>query len=211
MTVLVGIKCKDGVVIGSDGAATFSNGQVSTIQQPTKKIRIIRNKFILAGTGSIGLGQRFGEAVEQATLQNALANKSGIAAAVAIAGVAKGDFARTSVRAGQYGALMAFPTNGGLHLVEFDSDQLQPELKDENIWFASMGSGQAIADPFLGLMRAAFWQNGLPSLQEGIFATVWTIQHCIDLNPGGVKEPPGYRCFGVWASGERGGTFSFDG
>jgi 20S proteasome alpha/beta subunit len=61
MTAIVGIRCKDGVVIGADSSATFTDGgQVRTIEQPTeKKIEIIGDKVIVAGTGSVGHGQRF--------------------------------------------------------------------------------------------------------------------------------------------------------
>lgn len=66
---------------------------------------------------------------------------------------------------------------------------MQPELKTTGIWYASMGSGQLIADPFLGLMRKVFWDDGMPSMQEGIFIAAWTLQHAIDVNAGGVKGP----------------------
>lgn len=66
MTILVGIKCKDGVLIGSDSSATFAAGQIRTIEQTTKKIEIVDGKIIVAGTGQIGLGQRFCHQVEQA-------------------------------------------------------------------------------------------------------------------------------------------------
>ena len=59
MTILVGILCKDGVVVGTDSSATFAAGQFRTIEQETKKIDIISGQIIVAGTGQIGLGQRF--------------------------------------------------------------------------------------------------------------------------------------------------------
>jgi hypothetical protein len=54
------------------------------------------------------------------------------------------------------------------------------------MWYASMGGGQMIADPFLGLMRNVYWQDGMPNLQDGIFIATWAIQHAIDVNAGGV-------------------------
>lgn len=64
MTAIVGIICKKGVVVGADSSATFNAGQINTMEQKTKKIQIIDNKIIIAGTGSIGLGQRFFHEVE---------------------------------------------------------------------------------------------------------------------------------------------------
>src|SRR5580658_647438 len=72
MTSLVAVRCKDGVVIGSDSSATLGDsGHVRTIEQLTdKKIAIVGNntKLIIAGTGYIGHHQRF---VECASIANA--------------------------------------------------------------------------------------------------------------------------------------------
>lgn len=57
------------------------------------------------------------------------------------------------------------------------------------MWFVSMGSGQAITDPFLGLMRRVFWKDSPPRLVDGIFAVTWTLNHVIELNPGGINGP----------------------
>jgi hypothetical protein len=55
--------------------------------------------------------------------------------------------------------------------------------------FVSIGSGQAIADPFLALLRRLLWPNREPSLGEATFAIVWTLHHAILTNPGGVADP----------------------
>lgn len=66
MTILVGLYCKDAVIIGTDSAATFSDANSSrTIEQGTKKIDIIGERVIIAGTGSVGLGQRFKQVVKK--------------------------------------------------------------------------------------------------------------------------------------------------
>lgn len=78
MTILVGIKCKDGIIIGSDSSATFSAGQISTIEQTTKKIEILHNKIIVAGTGQIGLGQRYCDLVDRGYTDKKFTGKNGI-------------------------------------------------------------------------------------------------------------------------------------
>lgn len=65
MTILVGIKCTNGIVIGADSAATFAAGQIRTIEQQTDKISIVGGSVIVAGTGQVGLGQRFTQIVEK--------------------------------------------------------------------------------------------------------------------------------------------------
>jgi len=120
VTVLVGIRCKDGVVIGSDSSATFGGLGASTIEQPTRKIDLIDDAMILAGTGQMGLGQRF--CAQLATLhraQGAGTYKGRPAVEVgkmmAVAGI--NDFASTQAPQRQYGALVAFRTGKELHLV----------------------------------------------------------------------------------------------
>lgn len=189
MTILVGIKCKDGVLIGSDSSATFAAGQIRTIEQTTKKIEIVDGKIIVAGTGQIGLGQRFYNQVEQGWKTGAFKAKKAIPMATKMCELARADFTSTQAPMGQYGALVAFPADHQLHLCEFATSDFQPELKTENIWYVSMGSGQIIADPFLGLMRNVFWSDGMPTLQDGIFIATWTLQHAIEVNAGGVNGP----------------------
>ena len=80
MTVIVGIRCKDGVVIGTDSAMTFGpSAQQPTIEQPFhEKIAIVAGHIIVAGTGEIGLGQRFADVAEGLWRGNAFQGKSAI-------------------------------------------------------------------------------------------------------------------------------------
>jgi len=99
------------------------------------------------------------------------------------------DFASTRVEHNQFGALVAYPTDKGSQLCEFAIRDLQPELKSSKSWFVSMGSGQLICDPFLGLLRRVFWKEKPPKLNEGIFAVTWALSHAVELNPGEIKDP----------------------
>lgn len=189
MTVLVGVRCKDGVVIGADSAATFSAGQLRTIEQPVKKISIISGRVIVAGTGEIGLGQRFCDVVHKAHDQHKVFQNGPLDVVRALTATAVNDFGATKAQMGTYGALVAFPSSGGFELCEFAPTNFQPELK-RDIWYVSMGSGQPIADPCLGFIRQAFWGDGVPpSFNDGVFAVVWTLSQAIALNPGGINAP----------------------
>lgn len=188
MTVLVGIRCQGGIVIGADSAATFSSGQHRTIEQPVKKIAIIDDKVIVAGTGEIGMGQRFCSVVQAAWTAKAF-TKAPLDAARYLTTKAVEDFSSTKATMGTYGALVAFPAGRTVELCEFAITNFQPELKTDNLWYVSMGSGQAIADPCLGFIRQVFWSGGVPSCEDGVFAVVWTLSQAIALNPGGVNGP----------------------
>lgn len=189
MTVLVGIRCKDGVVVGSDSSVTFGSMGGRTIEQAARKVEIIEDSMIVAGTGQVGLGQRFCQQLSQAYQQKKFSGIGCTEIGKVMTQLAIGDFAQTQAPKGQYGALVAFAAKHEPYLCEFAVDDFQPEIKTEHIWYASMGSGQAIADPFLGLMRKVFWQDGMPTLADGVFAAAWTLQHTIDVNAGGVNGP----------------------
>ncbi|MEE1961193.1 hypothetical protein V1387_00760 [Allomuricauda taeanensis] len=187
MTAIVGVLCKDGVVIGSDSATTFAAGPQRTIEQPSKKIRILKDSAIIAGTGSVGLGQRFCHEIES-RWDVVLPNPPTIIVNQLCA-AAIGNFRSTGLAQFEYGALMAFFHSDKFHLCEFEVRSLQPEFKTDHLWYVSTGSGQTIADPFLGFVRNIFWNNQQPDLKNGIFGTLWALQHTINVNPGGVNGP----------------------
>ena len=108
MTAIVGIRWSDGVVIGADSSATFGDGRLQTIEQPMKKVEIIEHKVMVAGTGAVGLGQRFSRLVRMAYRQNLFAGDDHIEVGKALSRAAIDDFASTHEKAGQYGALVVF-------------------------------------------------------------------------------------------------------
>jgi hypothetical protein len=66
LTVIIGILCEDGVVIGSDSSATYGpSPMVRTIEHESLKIEILRGNVITATTGAIGLAQRFRDEAER--------------------------------------------------------------------------------------------------------------------------------------------------
>lgn len=192
MTVLVGVLAKNGVVIGADSATTFADGSnLRTIEQPSQKARVVGDRVILAGTGQVGLGQRFHAVVDDQYSNKRLFSNQNTAINVgkALSASTIADFASTQAVKGQFGALVGFALGKKFHLCEFAIADFQPELKTDNLWYVSMGSGQMIADPFLGFIRKTFWTDGQPNLEAAIFAVTWSLQQVIDLNPGGVNGP----------------------
>lgn len=189
MTAVVGVLCKGGVVIGTDSSATFVHGhQFRTIEQPTDKLHVIDEHVIVAGTGPMGIDQRF-RAITEKGWSDKIFQKSPIEVAKYLSRTGIEDLSHTYIKPGQYGALVAFPFGDKPQLCEFQISDFQPELKTERLWYCSMGSAQPIADPFLGFIREVFWQKGLPSVHDGIFAVTWTLEHAVKVNPGGVNGP----------------------
>lgn len=190
MTVIVGILCKDGVVVGTDSVATFSAGQQATIEQRTKKIDIIDGHVVVVGTGQVGLGQRFSAIVEKAWQAKVFTKASAIDCGKYLSSEGIKDFQSTHLKFnGHYGALVAFACQNKPCLIEFAPTDFQPEMKTPDMWYVSMGNAQGIADPFLGMARQVFWDDGLPTSKEATFVVTWILSQAIEMNAGGVNGP----------------------
>lgn len=188
MTSIVGVLCQGGVVIGTDSAATFG-GTLRTIEQSTEKLDIVGGEVILAGVGSTGLRQRFRDLVEDAWKRDLFKKSRAIELGKYFASNAAQDFGSTRAPQGSFGAMLAFPCQDQPFICAFDPEHFQPELIEQRLWYDSMGSAKPITDPFLALMRRAFWTTGPPLVYDAIFAVTWVLQHAIEVNTGGVNGP----------------------
>ena len=100
------------------------------------------------------------------------------------------DFSQTMSNIQTFGALVAMPCKNKPTLIEFPVADSHAEVKTDTLWYASMGSGQIVADPLLGFVRATFWENDAPpSRQEGIFAATMVLKLGCKMAPYGVSEP----------------------
>lgn len=203
MTLIVGIKCRDGVVMGADGAATLgSMGKFTVRQSVKKKLSILHDKIIIGVSGPVGLGQRYAHEVSDLWQNRKLANEPPVrcgvrirealwqhqqielqAAALAAQSLGRGVGAEVMAP-----ALIALGKSDEAVLLQFD-EKGSPELATEDLPFASIGVGQSIADPFLAFLRDVFWKEKVPSVSDGIFAALWTIRFAIETNTGGISEP----------------------
>ena len=204
MTLIIGIKCRDGVVMGADSAATFatSTGQSTIIQSVTKLVNPAGP--IIAGTsGPIGLGQLFADDIGKLWQDNKLrmgvSREDGMrlvrdavapdvqkvlqSAAAAAPSIGQNIAAQTVLST----TLVALPVGGNAELFLCDHAG-NPEAAIDLPYF-TIGSGQIQADPFLAFIRRVFWPTGLPRISEARLAVVWALEHCISIHPGGVAAP----------------------
>lgn len=203
MTLIVGIKCQDGIVVGADGAATLGVMGQTTVRQATKKLDILKESIVLGVSGPVGLAQRIRGEIELLWEDKKLSGKRPHeamsilrdvlwkhvepelkAATVAMSVVGAAAAAESAICA----TMVALPISKVPCLFQFNQ-QCSPEEATENLPFVSIGLGQRIADPFLAFIRKIFWPRNLPTLAEGVFATLWTLNHAIDTAPGGISGP----------------------
>lgn len=188
MTVLIGVRCTDGVVVGADSAATSAAGNLHLLKLASDKIVLVGGRVIVAGTGQIGLGQRFADVVKHAHNNKAFQNST-VALAKALSTAGTQDFASTGATKGTYGALVAAPIEDEGQLIEFAVADFQPEIKNGKIHFVSMGSGQMLAEPFMSFVARTFWKDQTPDVRSAIFGIHWALAHTIRCAPGGVGDP----------------------
>ena len=176
MTAIVGIRCKYGVVIGADSSATFGDGGGNRfIEQSTrKKIEIIGDNLIVAGTGAVGHMQRFSQSHKNCGGGKSFSGKSDIEIGKMLSSAGIADFNQTHAMNNlEFAAMVAYPANDQPSLCELPGGRalFQPEIKKvDDLWFASTGSGQSITDPFLALLRKVYWRDEAPALSPSIRA-----------------------------------------
>ena len=202
MTLIVGILCKDGIVVAADSAATYGSLGQPTISQLTKKITILDKSVIVACSGAIGLAQRFIDEVSLLWRGNAFSGGTPVAAGTRI-GTRLKEHITPEMHVAQYArnvvgpsavsnatclTITALPVSKVPTLIQF-TEIGSPEVATATLPFVSIGSGQATADPFLAFLRSLFWPHREPLLADGIFAALWTLRHAIAHTPGGLAHP----------------------
>lgn len=202
MTLIVGVLCQDGVVVGADGAASLGAGGTMTAAQPTRKLSIIRGNIIFGPSGSVGLAQRIEAQIDKKhqhlTTTDANQGKEQLRKDIWDA-ILKQEFEvsncsvpavgrQVAFESSMGGYILAYAAKGTPCLVEFNHT-FCPESATANLPFVSVGSGKPLADPFLAFIRRIFWPNRLPMLPEGEFAVWWTLHHTIQTATGGISDP----------------------
>jgi hypothetical protein len=152
------------------------------------KIKISQN-VIVACTGAIGFSQRLMHHVEAAIRGNVFRNLDWREGSANIPHRFLPDLQKTYAQNYQhgglrFGALMAAAFQDVPYLIEYGPADFQPEVKQGKSFFASMGSGQALADPFLAFVARVLWKGEMPTVDIGKLGLYWVLKHTIELAPG---------------------------
>jgi 20S proteasome alpha/beta subunit len=203
VTLIVGLRCSDGVVVGADGAATYGiTASVPTIRQPTEKLQIISDRIIIGTSGPVGLGQKFAGEVSTAWAEKKFRDQDVMRVMSTVEGLFRPHIMRevqvaqafvqiqgpVAAASAMFKTVVALPVKQRWELIQFDEKGAAERATDQ-LPFVTIGGGQSIADPFLAFLRRIFWPDKPPNLSDGVFAVLWTLRHAIDTNPGGVADP----------------------
>jgi hypothetical protein len=215
LSLLIGIRARDGVVVASDGVATSEVLGVPYLR--TKINGKLRHgpRWIVTHAGSLGLLQRVHELVERvATVGLPVAGRiDGLTRPLHAASASDvmtwfrgGLFHLISaeVEAGRAAAtwlgnlkpsaafntetLLAVALADGPHLFHFGYDAAPMEI-DDDFPIVACGAGQLLCLPFLLFLRRAMWGGRQPTVEEALLATAWAIDHTLELTPDGLDWP----------------------
>jgi len=193
VTLIVGVICRDGVVIGADSVATTVT---SVEQQVSDKITIDEDNVIIACSGSAGLSQLIKEELTgrwHEFIQFRYVRDARNAISDAMFSQIQPATERAKSVGQSFGGcetIVALPINRSPTLIQFNARADSFEITSE-LPFVSIGSGSDKADPFLAFVKRVLWSNEAPnSTRLGIFGVLWTLQHVSTVSPGlGVGEP----------------------
>ncbi len=82
---------------------------------------------------------------------------------------------------------LAYEHNGTHHCCIFDG--MSPFLLSESDFFATIGSGAALAEAFLKFLVNSLCPDGRPDMVNGKLLATWAIRYVIQTNAGGVDGP----------------------
>jgi hypothetical protein len=190
VTVVVAFHCSDGAVVASDSMLTPAVGGINVGHHTGIKCQVIAGPQLYAFAGDQGQAARLKYFAETMSANIAVAPHAlihGVALSTAILTQLNG----TGIPPKDVGmnAVVAFLHGNGCHVCVFEG-ALQPRLLDQNHFYVALGSGKLSADPFLRFITDTFC-NGTapPGVHLATFLATWTVQHVINVNPGGVAGP----------------------
>lgn len=206
MTLIIGVKCSDGIVIGADDAVTIGALDAPTARQKIHKLTLWGGDLLMGVSGALGVAQQLEDAIQerwitaskpdvefaQRTYKNVLALlREAVWSVVEVelqhAAVAKPALGSKSEASAVTHSMFAFATPKGPHLVTFNQQATPEEARE--MPFISIGKGSRYADPFLGFLREVVWKETKPPVKEGVVAVYWSLVHVSRTSTGGVGNP----------------------
>jgi len=189
MSLLVGVLCEDGVVVGAARSGMERGGGGDDREPSAVDLAVVDRDVILASVGARGLGQRCADVVAGIRSDSRFGEWAGLRIAKSICSDVVDDFASTRCEKGRFGALVAFAAADGFQLCEFPADDFQPELKTPECWFAAMGPGRHVAEPFVAFLCSVFFADSRPGLEGGVFAATWVLDYAVGRGSGAAVKP----------------------
>lgn len=200
MTLIVGILCEDGVALATDRQGT-NNTLIPLAKQPVvaqativgvTKVVSLGTSGLLASAGNPAIGDEYEFALKKhhpgfpgRRTDVAIDKMKGDIRGVIDPHLKTAAIAAPLLGSQAYGeatieCLLIGHFNDGPKLLQIQREGTFDIAKPENP-IRTIGSGQLHAEPFLYFLKKTFWPERLPTVQEGILAACWTIEHAIEV------------------------------
>jgi hypothetical protein len=169
---------------------TPSMGGINVGHHSGIKCCVIPGPQLFAFAGDQGQAARFRHIAENLAVNLAVAAHP-LLHGVALSQAILTQLASTGIQVQSVGvnAVLSFLHGGACYTCAFEG-AMQPRLLDQNHYYVALGSGKLSADPFLRFVTDTFCAVGQsPGVHLATFLAVWTVQHVINVNPGGVAGP----------------------
>ena len=199
MTISLGILCKDGIVLASDGMASFNFGNTNFVGIDNLKIHIVKN-FIFGFAGDDSLMQHF---ISYMSISELTAENPNVLVSNMCSNFVKYYYElynnypeqiknqiltqfHNNIANCQLSILFAFYINNDFYLYEIHQNLQFSQLKQDCSWYRIIGSGTLLGYPSIRLINNLLNIKSVPSVDEAIIIAHWTIQHAIDTSSGGI-------------------------
>ena len=187
MTLIIGVHCQDGIVLGADSLRTYST---LIEQEVSDKIEIVGNAALIATSGEVGLSQLVKH--ELRAKWATIARQDSVSSARnLITNTMLRQIQPAASRAAQFnrefdgcGAVIALPFQDTPLLLSYDTIANSREVTLDSP-FVSVGSASFQADPFLAFVKRTLWNDSAPTnVTLGILGVLWTLDHVSRVNAG---------------------------
>lgn len=182
MTLILGIQCREGIVIGADSMITAGSLH-GNVRLDDIKVHLPGERGIVAFAGDVGAGQAVLDDLKEhwPAILDAGSRKEVKRLITESVSDALGNALAPDKRP-SFSGIVAVTIQNQPTLMLFREDPPAIEARDR-IYFLTAGSGQHFAFLFLKFLERIFWNNGGPSsISDGILSAMWTLQHIIDAN-----------------------------
>ncbi|MCY4525106.1 MAG: hypothetical protein OXB89_00720 [Anaerolineaceae bacterium] len=191
MTLILGIKCGDGIVVGAD--SMFAVGShFGRVRMDGEKIHLLpNNRGIVAFAGDLDVSQfvlddlrEQWSAIRNSESRNEV--KDLISDSIRrVLGDENDQLDRP-----EFSALVALPIQKQASLLLFRGTQRPKEASDGN-YILRAGTGDHFALLFQKFLDHVFWNGKAPpSISDGVFSALWTLNYIIETNAMGVGGAP---------------------
>ena len=210
MTLIIGMKCSDGIVMGADSAFVSGTGSATIKRSHKQKICMVDERFLLSYSGEVDYGDRFAGVVEdiyesrlidQSYIERNSKIKGDIAyrTAVEISGHVNDNFSGTRFDDNddndtehRIRLMLTIPFSENdkfrYELIAFYGHH-QPYVVTDDDFAIAFGSGYNIADPFLEFIRKYVLRDAVPDVEMGSRAVMMAMMLSVPMVAEGVDTP----------------------